>query len=53
VTWYAGATFAAAVVVLPIGWRMARRPGSRWAFRSVLVVAVLDVILLVANGARL
>jgi heme o synthase len=53
VTWFAGATFAAAVVVLPIGWRLARRPGSRWAFRSVLVVAVLDVILLVANGARL
>jgi heme o synthase len=53
VTWFAGATFAAAVVVLPIGWRLARRPGSRAAFQSVLVVALLDVILLVAVGARI
>jgi heme o synthase len=53
VTWFAGATFAAAVVVLPIGWRLAQRPGSRAAFQSVLVVALLDVILLVVGGASL
>jgi heme o synthase len=53
VAWPAAATFAAAAVVLPIGWWLARKPGSRWAFRSVLVVALLDVILLVANSARL
>jgi heme o synthase len=42
---------AVAVVVLPlggyVGWRTAK---PRWAFRSVLVVALLDVVLLVAGG---
>jgi heme o synthase len=51
--WPAAATFAAAVVVLPVGWRLSRAPGSRAAFRAVLVVAVLDVILLVATGSRI
>jgi 4-hydroxybenzoate polyprenyltransferase len=53
VTWFAAATFAAAVVVLPIGWRLAQRVGSRAAFRSVLVVALLDVVLLVVGGASI
>jgi protoheme IX farnesyltransferase len=52
-SWPGVATFAAAAVVLPIGWRLSRRQGSRAAFRAVLVVAVLDVILLVVNGARI
>jgi 4-hydroxybenzoate polyprenyltransferase len=51
-SWPAVATFGSAAVVLPIGWERSRTPGSRAAFRAVLVVAVLDVILLVANGAR-
>jgi heme o synthase len=53
ITWFAAATFVAAAVVLPIGWHWSRRPGSRAAFRCVLVVALLDVGLLVAQGARL
>jgi 4-hydroxybenzoate polyprenyltransferase len=41
-----------ACVVLPIGWVGSRRSGSRAAFRAVLVVAVVDVILLVAAGTH-
>lgn len=51
--WPAVATFVAAAVILPIGWRLSRRPGSRAAFRAVLIVAILDVVLLVVNGARI
>ena len=48
------ATFAAAAVVPAARLAPAPgAPGSRAAFRAVLVVAVLDVILLVANGARI
>ncbi len=53
VSWTAGGIFGAAVIVLPVGWWLARTPGSRWAFRSVLVVALLDVLLLISNGSRL
>ncbi len=53
VTWAAAGIFLAAVIVVPIGWRLSQRNGSRWAFRSVLILALLDVILLVVNGSRL
>lgn len=38
-------------LVLVSGGLLARRSGSRAAFRAVLVVAVLDVLLLLARGA--
>jgi heme o synthase len=42
---------ALAVVVLLVGGYVGRRTASRrWAFRAVIVVAVLDVVLLVAGG---
>ncbi|MGC9668167.1 UbiA family prenyltransferase [Planosporangium sp. 12N6] len=49
----AGAFGAATVVLIGGGYLAARRPASRVAFRSMLVVAVLDVILLLATGLRL
>ncbi|GAA5202205.1 UbiA family prenyltransferase [Rugosimonospora acidiphila] len=49
-SWPGLAVLAAAVVVLPTGWYLSRRPGSRAAFRSVLVVALADVILLLVSG---
>jgi 4-hydroxybenzoate polyprenyltransferase len=53
-SWTGTAAFAAAVVVLLIGgYAQSRRPGSRLAFRSVLVVAVLDVALLLTAGPRM
>jgi 4-hydroxybenzoate polyprenyltransferase len=52
-SWVGVAAFAVAVVVLVAGGYAAnRRPGSRAAFRSVLVVAVLDVALLLSAGLR-
>jgi 4-hydroxybenzoate polyprenyltransferase len=47
-----GALVAAAVVT-GIGLGRARRPGSRAAFRAAIVVAVLDVVLLLARGSSL
>ncbi len=45
--------FLGAAVVLVIGgYAASRRPASRAAFRSVLVVALVDVILLVSAGLR-
>lgn len=44
------AILAVAVVVLPTGWYRSRRPGSRAAFRSVLVIALADVALLLLSG---
>ena len=44
---------ALSVVVFAIGLRLGRRPGSRAAFLSVIVVALVDVALLVAQGADL
>ena len=38
---------------LAVGQLLGRRQGSRAAFRAVLVVALVDVLLLVASGARL
>jgi protoheme IX farnesyltransferase len=45
--WTAGAL---TVAVLLIGGNGLVRGGRQWAFRAVLVVAVLDVVLLVAGG---
>jgi len=54
-SWTGLAAIAAALVVLPIGGyasRRALRRGARpvAAFRAVLVVALIDVLLLVASG---
>jgi protoheme IX farnesyltransferase len=52
-SWTGIVAFAAAAVVLVAGGYVAgRRPASRAAFRSVLVVAVLDVALLLSTGLR-
>jgi 4-hydroxybenzoate polyprenyltransferase len=50
--WGAGAV-ALSVLVFAAGLVLGRRPGSRAAFLSVIVVALLDVGLLVAQGADL
>ncbi|MDP9239938.1 MAG: UbiA family prenyltransferase [Actinomycetota bacterium] len=42
-----------AVVVLTLGLVLGRRGGSRAAFRAVLVVAVIDVVLLLIRGPAL
>ncbi|GAA4200468.1 UbiA family prenyltransferase [Actinocatenispora rupis] len=47
------AGFAVAAVALAVGAAYGRRPGSRATFRTVLVVALVDVALLVLAGARL
>jgi 4-hydroxybenzoate polyprenyltransferase len=53
-SWAGVAAFAGAAVVLTVGGYLAsRRPTSRAAFRSVLLVAVLDVVLLLSAGLRL
>lgn len=53
-SWAGVAAFATAVVVLLIGgYVTSRRAGSRAAFRSVMVVALLDVLLLLSAGLRL
>ncbi len=49
-SWGGVATLAAAVVLLPTGWLLSRRYGARAAFRTVLVVALADVVLLLASG---
>ncbi|MFB9364390.1 hypothetical protein ACFFSO_40685, partial [Amorphoplanes nipponensis] len=54
-SWPGLAAAAAAAVVLPLGWyagRKALRNGTRQVamFRSVIVVALLDVALLVFSG---
>jgi protoheme IX farnesyltransferase len=54
-SWPGIAVAAAAVVVLPLGWyagQQALRRGTRQVamFRSVIVVALLDVVLLVFSG---
>ncbi|AGZ46516.1 UbiA family prenyltransferase [Actinoplanes friuliensis] len=54
-SWPGIAAAAAAVVVLPLGWYAGRREAARGArqvamFRSVIVVALLDVVLLVFSG---
>ncbi len=49
-SWVGGAILAAAVVTLPVGWYLSRRPGSRAAFRAVLLIALADVVLLLISG---
>jgi 4-hydroxybenzoate polyprenyltransferase len=51
-SWAGIAAAAVAVVVLPMGWYAARRArGRRVAmFRAVIVVALIDVLLLIASG---
>jgi 4-hydroxybenzoate polyprenyltransferase len=52
-SWAGAWAFAGAAVVLAVGGYLAgRRPASRAAFRSVLLVAVLDVVLLLSAGLR-
>jgi heme o synthase len=51
-SWVALAILAVTAAVLPIGGYASRRLGSRAAFRSVLVIAVADVILLLLSGTR-
>jgi protoheme IX farnesyltransferase len=48
--WLAWSVPVIAVLVLAVGFRAGRRPGSRAPFRAVLVVAVTAVVLLVAAG---
>jgi protoheme IX farnesyltransferase len=53
-TWFGLVAFVAAAFALPVGWYVAsRRTGSRAAFRAVLVVALIDVVLLLASGASM
>lgn len=54
-SWAGLAAIAAAAVVLPVGWYASRSAGRRGnravgVFRAVMVVAVIDVVLLVASG---
>jgi heme o synthase len=49
-SWESVAIFVVSAAVLSVGFTAARRPGSRAAFRSVLVVALADVVLLIAAG---
>jgi protoheme IX farnesyltransferase len=48
--WPAAATVACAVVVVALGVGLGRRPGSRWLFRAAIGVALIDVVVLVAQG---
>lgn len=47
------AALVVAALVTGIGLALARQPGSRAAFRAVLVVAALDIALLLARGSSL
>jgi protoheme IX farnesyltransferase len=51
-SWAGIAAAAVAVVVLPAGWYAARRARGRPVamFRAVIVVALIDVLLLIASG---
>ncbi|WP_442792098.1 UbiA family prenyltransferase [Micromonospora sp. NBC_01796] len=54
-SWAGLAAIAAAAVVLPAGWYASRSAGRRGeraigVFRAVMLVAVIDVVLLVASG---
>jgi 4-hydroxybenzoate polyprenyltransferase len=49
-SWVGAGLLAVAVVVLPAGWYLSRRPGSRAPFRAVLIVALADVVLLLISG---
>jgi 4-hydroxybenzoate polyprenyltransferase len=51
--WEAAGAVTAVALTMAAGVVLARRPGSRWLFRSVLLAAAVDVVLLVANGRHL
>ncbi len=51
--WGAVAVLIAVAVTMAAGIVLARRPGSRWLFRAVLLAAAIDVAGLVARGSRL
>jgi 4-hydroxybenzoate polyprenyltransferase len=51
ITAFGAAAIAVAMLALGLGTWLGRRPGSRAPFRSVLVVAVLDVVLFLLTGA--
>jgi 4-hydroxybenzoate polyprenyltransferase len=49
-SWVGLGILAVSVLVLPAGWYLSRRPGSRAPFRAVLIVALADVVLLLISG---
>jgi 4-hydroxybenzoate polyprenyltransferase len=51
--WGAAGAMAGVAAVIAAGIVLARRPGSRWLFRAVLLAAAIDVAELVARGSRL
>jgi 4-hydroxybenzoate polyprenyltransferase len=51
--WGAVAAMIGVAAVITAGIFLARRPGSRWLFRAVLLAAAIDVAELVARGSRL
>jgi 4-hydroxybenzoate polyprenyltransferase len=51
--WGAVGALIGVAVTIAAGIFLARRPGSRWLFRAVLLVAAIDVAELVARGSRL
>jgi heme o synthase len=51
--WEAAGAVTAVALTMAAGIVLARRPGSRWLFRSVLLAAAIDVAELVANGGHL
>jgi 4-hydroxybenzoate polyprenyltransferase len=51
--WWAVTAVIAVAAAITAGIVLARRPGSRWLFRAVLVAAAIDVAGLVARGSRL
>jgi 4-hydroxybenzoate polyprenyltransferase len=51
--WGAAGAMIGVAAVITAGIFLARRPGSRWLFRAVLLAAAIDVAELVARGSRL
>lgn len=51
--WAAGIALGAVAVAMGVGLVLGARPGSRWLFRSVLLVAGIDVVELVVRGGHL
>jgi 4-hydroxybenzoate polyprenyltransferase len=51
--WAAAAAVACVALAMTAGIILARRPGSRWLFRAVLLAAAIDVAELIANGGHL
>lgn len=51
--WGAVVALVAVATVVTVGLVLARRPGSRWLFRSVMLVAATDVVELIVRGSHL